>query len=149
METRIQIDSSQRNLARAIVDYFDVFPRVAPATQGLDIGYPVAAAQGQRDDVVRRKRGIFVSASKADVAVPFAKRLELCGGVSTLAFETHRPVAISLSGGLKWVLLSPLLQVAREVCFPSGRLISTPLYLCYCCRRTVLLVGPSANLAVV
>jgi hypothetical protein len=109
IEARLQIYLSQRNSAKTIGNCLDVFPRVTPAAQGLDIRYPVAAAQGQRDDVVRRKRSIVVSASKTDVAVLFAQRLELCGSVVTFAFEAHRPVAISLSGSLRRVLLSPLL----------------------------------------
>ena len=99
--------------------------------------------------MVWRERSISCSASKTDVAVLFAQHLELCGSIVTLALEAQRPVEISLSGGLRGVLLSPLVQVAREVCSPSGFLIPTPLYLCYCFLRTILLVGPSANLAVV
>ncbi len=92
-----------------VVNYFDVFTRVASATQGLDIRYPVAVAQGQRDDVVRRKRSIFVSAPKTYVTVLIAKLLELRGSVVPFALAAHRSVAIPLNGSLSRVLLSPLL----------------------------------------
>lgn len=99
--------------------------------------------------MIRRKWSVSTSASEAGVAVPVAQRLELCSSVASFAFEAHSSVPVSLSGGFRRVFASPLLQVAGEMCFSGGLLISAALYLCRRFERATFLVSPSADLAVV
>ena len=77
--------------------------------------------------MIRRKRSVLVSTAEADVAVHFTRHLELCGGVVSLARETHRPIAISLNGGLRRVLLSLFLRITGQARFSTGLLVSAAL----------------------
>jgi hypothetical protein len=107
------IDSPQRNPVRTVIGLSDVFLVVTPAAQWLYVGYPIAGAQGQRDDVVRRKRSVFLSASKADVSVLFAKRLELCGGIRTFSCVFPGTPPAPLRCGSSRIALPPTTDASR------------------------------------